>query len=111
MVEEQRRKFSIRINNKSILGVSFSHPSVSLAAPKHLSNPEFFPYPSFPPYLDGMSYIFSSNLARHLYSCALDTPFINIEDIFVTGLCANMNLRLRLTANNDKILRKRPLLR
>ena len=50
-----------------------------------------------PSYLNGPAYIFSGDILKSLYSCTLRTPFIPIEDVFLTGLCATKALRLRLT--------------
>ncbi|XP_023340907.1 beta-1,3-galactosyltransferase 1 [Eurytemora carolleeae] len=61
--------------------------------------PKFYPLNIFPTFLSGTGYIFSGSLATPLYLCALKTPFINLEDVFITGLCATTQLGLRLTHN------------
>ena len=50
-------------------------------------------------YLSGSGYVFSSSIAPVLYQCALRTPFMNLEDVFLTGLCATTQLGLKLTHN------------
>lgn len=42
----------------------------------------------YPNYLSGTGYVISNDLIAPLYDAALDTPFFHLEDIYVTGLCA-----------------------
>ena len=62
--------------------------------------PTFYPLNIFPSFLSGTGYVFTGSLVPALYYCALRTPFINLEDVFLTGLCASTQLRLKLTHNN-----------
>ena len=67
-----------------------------------MSDKHFLPkrhYPDFhlPEFLSGPAYIFSGNLVSDLYDCALQTDYINLEDVFTTGLCARRKLGLTLT--------------
>lgn len=55
----------------------------------------FYPLNIFPAFTSGTAYIFTGSLVPALYKCALNTPFINLEDVFLTGLCASTQLRLR----------------
>ncbi len=41
----------------------------------------------------------------------LSTPFINLEDVFLTGLCGSQRLKLRLTHNPEFIWRPLPVVR
>ena len=66
---------------------------------KYYLPPKFYPLNIFPKFLSGTAYIFTGSLAVALYNCALRTPFINLEDVFTTGLCATTQLGLRLTHN------------
>lgn len=59
--------------------------------------PTFYPLNIFPKFLSGTGYVFSGSLSTPLYHCAIKTPFINLEDVFLTGLCATTQLGLRLT--------------
>jgi len=59
----------------------------------------------FPKFLSGTGYVFTGNLVPSLYSCTLKTPFINLEDVFLTGLCATTQLALKLTHNQDFVWR------
>ena len=62
--------------------------------------PTFYPLNIFPSFLSGTAYVFTGSLVPALYHCTLRTPFINLEDVFLTGLCASTQLRLKLTHNN-----------
>ena len=61
--------------------------------------PTFYPLNIFPSFLSGTAYVFTGSLVPALYHCTLRTPFINLEDVFLTGLCASTQLRLKLTHN------------
>lgn len=67
--------------------------------------PTFYPLNIFPTFLSGTGYVFTGSLVPSLYDCALKTPFINLEDVFLTGLCATTQLALRLTHNQDFVWR------
>ena len=62
--------------------------------------PTFYPLNIFPSFLSGTAYVLTGSLVPALYHCTLRTPFINLEDVFLTGLCASTQLRLKLTHNN-----------
>jgi len=61
--------------------------------------PNFYPLNIFPQFLSGTAYIFTGSLVPALYACALSTPFINLEDVFLTGLCGSTQLGLKLSHN------------
>lgn len=61
--------------------------------------PNFYPLNIFPKFVSGTGYIFTGSLLSPLYICGINTPFINLEDVFLTGLCASTQLGLRLTHN------------
>jgi len=67
--------------------------------------PTFYPLNIFPKFLSGTGYVFTGSLVPALYSCSLRTPFINLEDVFLTGLCATTQLGLRLTHNQGFVWR------
>lgn len=43
----------------------------------------------YPNYLSGTGYVMSINVAHQLYQVALKTPLFHLEDVFITGICAN----------------------
>ncbi|XP_065208904.1 beta-1,3-galactosyltransferase 1-like [Planococcus citri] len=47
-----------------------------------------YPYQVYPDYLGGAGYLMSVDVAKGLYEKALKTSYIHLEDVFVTGLCA-----------------------
>lgn len=65
----------------------------------------FYPLNIFPKFTSGTGYIFTGSLVPALYRCSLRTPFINLEDVFLTGLCATTQLGLRLTHNPQFVWR------
>lgn len=46
----------------------------------------FFRYPA---YLSGTAYLMSINTVHELYNASLHTAFFHLEDVYVTGICAN----------------------
>ena len=62
---------------------------------------KFYPLNIFPKYIAGHAYVFSTSVLPMLYSCALGTPFMNLEDVFISGLCATSQLGLVLTNRED----------
>merc|ERR1711923_250262 len=67
--------------------------------------PTFYPLNIFPSFLSGTGYVFTGSLVPALYACSLRTPFINLEDVFLTGLCATTQLSLKLTHNPEFVWR------
>ena len=79
---------------------------------KHYLHPKLYQDTSFPPFITGASgYVFTGSLVPLLYSCALRTPFINLEDVFLTGLCGSQQLNLRLSHNPEFIWQPMPVIR
>ncbi|XP_013414876.1 beta-1,3-galactosyltransferase 5 [Lingula anatina] len=50
-----------------------------------------FPFSTFPPYLMGGAYVMSSDVSRTLLASAKHVSLIPIEDVFITGILANIN--------------------
>lgn len=48
-----------------------------------------FPFEMYPPYLSGTAYLMSLNVVHRLYNISLQTPFFHLEDVYITGICAN----------------------
>lgn len=57
----------------------------------------FYPLNIFPKFLSGTGYVFSNSISQMLYQCALKSPFINLEDVFLTGLCATTQMGFKFT--------------
>lgn len=49
---------------------------------------EWYPHDKFPKYVCGPGYVMSADVVKKLYECAKNTPFIHLEDVFLTGICA-----------------------
>lgn len=47
---------------------------------------EAFPFKSYPTYACGNTYVISGNIVPSIYSSSKFLPFLNIEDVFVTGI-------------------------
>ena len=77
-------------------------------ASKYYLPKQFYPLKSFPKFLSGTGYVLTGSIVPALYSCALRTPFLNLEDVFLTGLCGTTQLGLRLTHHPE--FRWRPML-
>eukprot|EP00088_Acartia_fossae_P005903 TRINITY_DN12674_c0_g1_i4.p1 TRINITY_DN12674_c0_g1~~TRINITY_DN12674_c0_g1_i4.p1 ORF type:complete len:309 (+),score=19.49 TRINITY_DN12674_c0_g1_i4:333-1259(+) len=75
-------------------------PSNRQKTSKYFLPIKFYKYKRLPPFLRGMAYIFSGSLLECLYDCILRTEYIPGEDVFLTGLCASRDLKLKLTHHN-----------
>ena len=47
---------------------------------------EIFPFKTYPTYTCGNTYVLSGNIIRSIYNTSQYLPFLNIEDVFVTGI-------------------------
>ena len=45
-----------------------------------------FPFKIYPPYTCGNTYVLSGNIIKVIYNISQYLPFLNIEDVFVTGI-------------------------
>ncbi|MCL4151711.1 UNVERIFIED_CONTAM: hypothetical protein GTU68_048778 [Idotea baltica] len=53
----------------------------------------------YPNYVSGTAYVFSGNMAKKLLEAAIQTPYFHLEDVYLTGICAQ---KLGLKAINCK---------
>lgn len=60
---------------------------------------KFYPLNIYPLHLSGSGYVLSMSIVPLLYECMLRTPFMNLEDVMLTGLCATTQMGLKLTDN------------
>ncbi|XP_060065354.1 beta-1,3-galactosyltransferase 5-like [Ylistrum balloti] len=51
-------------------------------------NQKDYPFPHYPPYTAGNTYVISSNIASTLFRTSEYMPFIPIEDAYITGILA-----------------------
>lgn len=62
--------------------------------------------PSFPNFASGPGYVMTQKAVSELYSGALDTPLLPLEDVFLTGIVATKNLGIPLISlpqfHNDR---------
>lgn len=49
-----------------------------------------YPFPHFPPYAYGNTYVISANIAARIFSTSEYMPYIPIEDAFITGILAKV---------------------
>lgn len=56
-----------------------------------------YPREILPPFLSGTAYLVSINVIPHLLNGARNTPAIALEDVYLTGLVASEQLKLRLS--------------
>lgn len=61
---------------------------VSLISNKWYMPYYMFPGDKYPKYLSGSAYVMSADVVPRLYQAALNTTFIHIEDVYLTGICA-----------------------
>lgn len=75
--------------------------SVPIRDPKkklYLPN-QFYPLNVFPKYVGGAGYVLSPSIMPAIFECLLRTPYMNLEDVMLMGLCATTQLGLTLTHN------------
>ena len=60
---------------------------------------KFYPLNIFPKHISGSGYVIFMSIVPLLYECMLRTPFMNLEDVMLTGLCATTQMGLQLTDN------------
>ena len=60
---------------------------------------KFYPLNIFPRHISGSGSVVSMSIVPLLYECMLRTPFMNLEDVMLTGLCATTQMGLQLTDN------------
>ena len=58
-------------------------------------------------FVGGAGYVITSSVLPALYECLLRTPYMNLEDVMLMGLCATTQIGLRLT-HNPLFRNKRP---
>ncbi|KAG8181674.1 hypothetical protein JTE90_019213 [Oedothorax gibbosus] len=78
--------------SESFIGGYVRKGSVPTRIPseKHYVSEEDFPEEEFPPYADGSAHVTTGPTAMQLYGASQRvTPFLPLEDIFITGLCAD----------------------
>ncbi|KAH8319102.1 hypothetical protein KR067_008952, partial [Drosophila pandora] len=49
-----------------------------------------YPLDIYPDYISGSGYLISMDVVPTLYATALDTNFLPLEDVFITGICADI---------------------
>ncbi|XP_065221463.1 beta-1,3-galactosyltransferase 1-like isoform X2 [Planococcus citri] len=47
-----------------------------------------YPYDEYPIYVSGAAYLMSTQVAEKLYNQSLQNEFIHVEDVYITGMCA-----------------------
>lgn len=67
------------------------------------------PYSMYPPYCAGLAYIVTPDLALELLAAAAVVPFFWIDDVFVTGMLAEMLHVRHQKLNLRTALRERPV--
>lgn len=58
--------------------------------------PVIYQKPTFPPFLEGFAYVMPGEAVEVILNKALDTPFLYLEDVFVTGVVAGEGLQVPL---------------
>lgn len=64
---------------------------------KWYTSPTLYPDIMFPSFLSGTSYILSTNLIPLIIKQIYQTPMINLEDVYITGLILNKALNFKLS--------------
>lgn len=74
-------------------------------------SPEEFPLPRYPPFVSGWAYVTTIEAAGLLVKHSESSPFFWIDDVYVTGLLANLSglerpldIRSKLTIYSDHLL-------
>lgn len=80
----------VRTSNGNVLiGKRFCNASPILDRSNKWYTPAYmFSGAVFPNYLSGIGYAMSRDVAVRLYNASLATPIFHMEDVYVTGICA-----------------------
>lgn len=65
-------------------------------ADKNFVSIDDYPASSYPDFVVGPSYVYTRLTSREIYSVIFNTSFLNFEDVFLNGLCADKALVLRV---------------
>ena len=55
---------------------------------KHYISHERWPWPTYPPYIQGKCYLITGSAIASLLAAAITIPFLPFEDLYLTGMCA-----------------------
>ena len=55
---------------------------------KYYISPEVYPDAMYPPFVTGPSYLISRAAVSKIFDEAMESPFIHLEDVFLTGVIA-----------------------
>lgn len=58
-------------------------------AHKYYMPQAMYPLDTYPDFLSGIAYVMSMDVVPILYETALNTSYIHLEDVFLTGICAD----------------------
>ncbi len=75
--------------NRSILG-NYHPKSKVLRTGKWQADVAGYPFPFFPPYVAGACYVISGDLVPELYEASKYVRYLNLEDVYITGILAKM---------------------
>ncbi|KAH8308718.1 beta-1,3-galactosyltransferase 1 [Drosophila kikkawai] len=80
-----------RMNDSS--GVMYGHQFCNVVPVSDVTSKWYMPsymYPpeAYPKYLSGAGYLLSIDVVQRLYEASLNTTLVYLEDVYITGLCA-----------------------
>ena len=70
-----------------------SAPVLRNTSSKYFISEEYYPAPTYPPYLNGPGYLLSNNLVELTYKMALTTPLFPWEDVFLGTCMAKLGVK------------------
>lgn len=89
---KERRIFGYMHSNKSVIRDPTS---------KYFVSKSEYVDDIFPTYLNGPAYLITSDIIKELYIKAINTKFLKMEDIFITGIVASEGLGIQLVHENN----------
>lgn len=74
-----------------IIGHKFCNvlPSRDVSGTSYMPS-SIYPLDIYPDYISGSGYLISMDVVPKLYAAALKTTFLPLEDVFITGICADI---------------------
>ncbi|KAH8300226.1 hypothetical protein KR044_011856 [Drosophila immigrans] len=92
-----RRSFLVMMPHNSLnatTGIMRGHQFCNVVPVSEVSSKWYMPYymyqaDAYPQYLSGAGYLMSIDVVDRLYEAALNTSLLYLEDVYITGLCAD----------------------
>ena len=63
---------------------------------------EFYQGDNLPPIVAGHSTIYAGRAVPDLYKCAMESDYVNLEDVMITGICGTEKLGMKIQHRQEE---------